>query len=73
MEAAGNEMVPVPDVEQTRVVYLDGQLLLVEADMRMGRPNIFRTFLRGSSVHTSGSSISGDKYGHTSFSITNTC
>lgn len=24
---------------------------MVEADMRMGRPNIFRPFLRGSSVH----------------------
>ena len=41
MEAAGNEMVPVPDVEQTRVVYLDGQLLLKYVERRLGRGDHF--------------------------------
>lgn len=41
MEAASNEMVLVPDVEGTRVVYLDGQVLLEYVERRLGRGDHF--------------------------------
>lgn len=41
MEAAGNEMVPVPEIEQHRVVYVDGQLLLKYVERRLGRGDHF--------------------------------
>lgn len=42
MEAAGNEMVQVPDVDITRVVYVDGQLLLRYVERRLGRGDHFK-------------------------------
>ena len=42
MEVANNEMVPVPEIEQTRVVYVDGQLLLKYVEQRLGRGDHFK-------------------------------
>lgn len=41
MEAANNEIVPVPNIEQTRVVFVDGQLLLKYVERRLGRGDHF--------------------------------
>lgn len=42
MEAANNEIVAVPNIEQTRVVYVDGQLLLKYVERRLGRGDHFK-------------------------------
>ena len=42
MEATDNEMVPVPDVKHTRVVYVDGQLLLKYVERRLNRGDHFK-------------------------------
>lgn len=41
MEAANNEVVALPNIEQTRVVYVDGQLLLQYVERRLGRGDHF--------------------------------